>query len=181
MESNDNNRLEDLLRKMYAENDIDTSEIIDEEWQKFEAKHFPQKQRSWGWMQIAAMFIGVLMLSGIAYAAVQIASHHQQSEALLAADTTAVANSSLFTHHSSLPQDSIAQPRIFENVPLDEMVREIAHYYNKVVEIQSEQAHEVRLYYEWEPKDALESVVSDLNHFDHVSLAIEEDKLIVRP
>ena len=75
MESNDNNRLEDLLRKMYAENDIDTSEIIDEEWQKFEARHFPQKQRSWGWMQIAAIFIGVLMLSGITYAAIHIASN----------------------------------------------------------------------------------------------------------
>ncbi|MBQ9649840.1 MAG: hypothetical protein IJV25_05405 [Prevotella sp.] len=51
MESNDNNRLEDLLRKMYANeeeavdnsDDIggdDMSAIIDEEWQKFEAKHF---------------------------------------------------------------------------------------------------------------------------------------------
>ena len=75
MESNDNNRLEDLLRKMYAEEDIDTSTLIDEEWQKFEAEHFPKKRHSWGWMQIAAMFIGVLMLSGITFAAVHVISN----------------------------------------------------------------------------------------------------------
>ena len=160
--------------------------IKEEEWQKFETKHFgsekrKEKSEKFSLLKIAAMFIGVLLLSGIAYAAIHIAHRYQQTETSTPTDTTAVANSSLFTHHSSLPQDSIAQPRIFENTPLDEMVNEIAQYYNKVVDIQSEQAHELRLYYKWEPKDALESVVSDLNHFDHVNLAIEEDKLIVRP
>ena len=43
MESND--KLEQLLKQMYAEetlhdDDIDTSDIIDEEWTKFEAEHF---------------------------------------------------------------------------------------------------------------------------------------------
>ena len=47
MESNDN-RLEEFLRKMYAEqrpetsdiNEDKMSDIIDEEWQKFEARCF---------------------------------------------------------------------------------------------------------------------------------------------
>ena len=43
MESND--KLEQLLQQMYAQeslhdDDIDTSDIIDEEWTKFEAEHF---------------------------------------------------------------------------------------------------------------------------------------------
>ena len=160
-----NDKLEDLLKQMYAQEEetIDTSDIIDEEWQKFESKHFAPKHRSWGWMQIAAAFIGLLMLSGIAYATIHIfsSSHSQQ----------AVENQG----------DSIPQTRIFENAPLDEMITEIAQYYNKVADIESEEAHELRLYYKWEPKDALEDVVADLNHFDHVSLAIEDDKLIVKP
>ena len=61
------------------------------------------------------------------------------------------------------------------------MIPEIAQYYNKVADIESEEAHKLRLYYKWEPTDALEDVVADLNHFDHVSLAIEDDKLIVKP
>ena len=56
------------------------NDIKDEEWQKFETKYFPQKQHSWGWMQIAAMFVGVLMLSGIALTAVHVASHGSSEE-----------------------------------------------------------------------------------------------------
>ena len=47
--------------------------IKEEEWQKFEAKHFPQKHGSWGWMQMAATFIGVLIVSGIALTAAHFA------------------------------------------------------------------------------------------------------------
>ena len=169
---------------MYAQEDetIDTSDIIDKEWQKFATRYFAPKRRSWGWMQIAAAFIGLLMLSGITYAAIHIVSSNRLQQAETAADTTAVANSQLSTLNAQLgTADSIPQTRIFENTPLDEMITEIAQYYNKVADIESEEAHELRLYYKWEPKDALEEVVADLNHFDHVSLAIEDDKLIVKP
>ena len=178
-----NDKLEDLLKQMYAQEEetIDTSDIVDEEWQKFESEHFAPKHRSWGWMQIAAAFIGLLMLSGIAYATIHIFSSHSQ-QAETAADTTAVVPTLPSAVDSKLSAaDSIPQTRIFENAPLDEMITEIAQYYNKVADIESEEAHKLRLYYKWEPKDALEDVVADLNHFDHVSLAIEDDKLIVKP
>ena len=179
-----NDKLEDLLRQMYAQEDetIDTSDIVDEEWQKFEAEHFAPKRRPWGWMQIAAAFIGLLMLSGIAYAAIHIVVSSRSQQAEMAAETTAVVPTLPSAADSKLSAaDSIPQTRIFENAPLDEMITEIAQYYNKVADIESEDAHELRLYYKWEPKDALEDVVADLNHFDHVSLAIEDDKLIVKP
>ena len=182
-----NDKLEDLLKQMYAQEDetIDTSDIVDEEWQKFEARHFAPKRRSWGWMQIAAAFIGVLMLSGITYAAVQMVRHTQeqawnQGDRSLDSDGKAVDQGPVPLIPPVTP-DSIPQTRIFENAPLDEIITEIAQYYNKVADIESEKAHELRLYYKWEPKDALEDVVADLNHFDHVSLAIEDDKLIVKP
>ncbi len=179
-----NDKLEDLLKQMYAQEDetIDTSDIVDEEWQKFEARHFAPKRRPWGWMQIAAAFIGLLMLSGITYAAIHLVSSSRSQQAEMAADTTAVAPTLPTAVDSKLSAaDSIPQTRIFENAPLDEMITEIAQYYNKVADIESEEAHKLRLYYKWEPKDAIEDVVADLNHFDHVSLAIEDDKLIVKP
>ena len=182
-----NDKLEDLLKQMYAQEDetIDTSDIVDEEWQKFEARHFAPKRRSWSWMQIAAAFIGVLMLSGITYAAVQMVRHTQeqawnQGDRSLDSDGKAVDQGPVPLIPPVTP-DSIPQTRIFENAPLDEIITEIAQYYNKVADIESKKAHELRLYYKWEPKDALEDVVADLNHFDHVSLAIEDDKLIVKP
>ena len=181
-----NDKLEDLLKQMYAQEDetIDTSDIIDEEWQKFEARHFAPKRRSWGWMQIAAAFIGLLMLSGITYAAIHIAVSSRSQQAV---ENQGDRSLDSVQNHGPVPliqlsvADSIPQTRIFENTPLDEMITEIAQYYNKVADIESEKAHELRLYYKWEPKDAIEDVVADLNHFDHVSLAIEDDKLIVKP
>jgi ferric-dicitrate binding protein FerR (iron transport regulator) len=178
-----NDKLEDLLKQMYAQEDetIDTSDIIDEEWQKFEARHFAPKRRSWSWMQIAAAFIGLLMLSGITYAAIHLVSSSRSQQAV---ENQGDRSLDSVQNHGPVPlilTDSIPQTRIFENAPLDEMITEIAQYYNKVADIESEEAHKLRLYYKWEPKDALEDVVADLNHFDHVSLAIEDDKLIVKP
>ena len=177
MESND--RMEQLLKQMYAE-ETDTSEIIDEEWKKFEAKHFSPKH-SWGWMQIAATIVGVLMLSGIAYATIHIVSHGEEDQKCPAQETQVITQSQQAIDQPAESSDSIPQTRIFENVPLDEMVNELALYYNKVADVQNQQAHELRLYYKWEQKDELTSVVDDLNHFEHVSLVIEEDKLIVKP
>ena len=61
------------------------------------------------------------------------------------------------------------------------MVSELASYYNKVADVQNAQAHDLRLYYKWELKDKIENVMDDLNHFDHVNLVLEDDKLIVKP
>ena len=86
MESND--KLEQLLRQMYAQeslhdDNIDTSDIIDEEWTKFEAEHFgseklKEKSVKIALLKIAAIFIGLLMLSGIAYATIHLINNSSQ-------------------------------------------------------------------------------------------------------
>ena len=185
MESND--KLEQLLKQMYAkeslhEEDLDTREMIDEEWAKFESKHFSTKQHSWGWRQIAATFIGVLILSGITYAAVNIVrglSQKSQEQQTIEVLATKKDQYSTFNVQSSA-SDTIPKIHVFENVPLDEVIKEIAIFYNKVADIQSKQSHELRLYYKWNRNSTLESVVSDLNHFERVNLVVEDDKLIVK-
>ena len=159
--------------------DIDRLPDVDAAWQEFQLAGQSSSRR---WLKAAASIIGILMLSGIAYAAVHIIN--RSAEVDEKAQTQEVQNINSSNNDAiaeTFTTDSIPQTRIFENTPLDEMVSEIAHYYNKVADIQSEEAHELRLYYKWEPKDSLESVVDDLNHFDRVSLAIEDDKLIVKP
>lgn len=134
------------------------------------------------WIQVAAAFIGVLMLSGIAYAAIHIISNVGGNMKSQPQETQVLSQQpQRLTQSIEEITDSIPQTRIFENVPLDEVASELALYYNKVVDIQNAQAHDLRLYYKWERKDELESIVSDLNHFDHVNLVLEDDKLIVKP
>lgn len=160
--------------------DLDRLPDVDVAWQEFQQTGQSSPRR---WLKAAASIIGVLMLSGIAYAAVHIISRNAGVDEETPTHEVQNINSPLNDDAivETFTTDSIPQTRIFENTPLDEMVSEIAHYYNKVADIQSEEAHELRLYYKWDPKDALENVVDDLNHFDHVNLAIEDDKLIVKP
>lgn len=160
--------------------DLDRLPDVDVAWQEFQqtGQSYPRR-----WLKAAASIIGVLMLSGIAYAAVHIISRNAGVDEETPTHEVQNINSPLNDDAivETFTTDSIPQTRIFENTPLDEMVSEIAHYYNKVADIQSKEAHELRLYYKWDPKDALENVVDDLNHFDHVNLAIEGDKLVVKP
>ena len=160
--------------------DLDRLPDVDVAWQEFQQTGQSSPRR---WLKAAASIIGVLMLSGIAYAAVHIISRNAGVDEETPTHEVQNINSPLNDDAivETFTTDSIPQTRIFENTPLDEMVSEIAHYYNKVADIQSEEAHELRLYYKWDPKDALENVVDDLNHFDHVNLAIEGDKLVVKP
>ena len=163
--------------------ELDRLPDVDAAWQKFcVAANSSLFTLHSSLHKVAASIIGILMLTGIAYAAVHIISHSTGVDEK--AQTQEVQHLNSPKNDSAaetLTADSIPQTRIFENTPLDEMVSEIAHYYNKVADIQSEEAHELRLYYKWELKDSLECVVDDLNHFDRVSLAIEDDKLIVKP
>ena len=132
--------------------------------------------------KIAAIFIGLLMLSGIAYAAIHLWSTGQRTTSTEEeSQQTVVTTSSTSMEHSEEVTDSISQTRIFEDTSLDEIVNELGAYYKKEVDIQNTQAHELRIFYKWNRKDNLEEIVSDLNHFDHVNLAIEDDKLIVKP
>ena len=160
--------------------DLDRLPDVDVAWQEFQQTGQSSPRR---WLKAAASIIGVLMLSGIAYAAVHIISRNAGVDEETPTHEVQNINSPLNDDAivETFTTDSIPQTRIFENTPLDEMVSEIAHYYNKVADIQSKEAHELRLYYKWDPKDALENVVDDLNHFDHVNLAIEGDKLVVKP
>ena len=159
--------------------------LAEEEWKKFEAAHYARKRRPWSPMQIAASIVGVMMLTGITYAAI----HHftagpttSSTEVNTKEEGTEVTDTVIDSMKTITPEEVQAVgTRIFENTPLDEMVTEMASFYGKEVVVSSQQAHDLRIYYKWNREDTLESVVSDLNHFDRVNLTLEGNKLIVKP
>ena len=160
-----------------------TDEIIDAEWQQIRNEHERIKSKR-SLLKIAATFIGVLMLSGITFAAISIISMNKPAAGEDLQSQTherRTDHSHQQTTDNEQPTDTIPLTRIFENAPLDEIITEMALYYNKVADIQNEQAHELRIYYKWNRKNDIESIVEDLNHFDHVNLAVEEDRLTVKP
>lgn len=162
---------------MYAE---EPKVDIDEEWKKFEARHFGQS----AWrprLRVVAAIVGVLMLSGIAFAAIQMVWNYQKAEAQQQAEATAIENRALATASPSLPTDTTTahQPRVFDNVPLEQLLPEVARHYDYAVTFANEQAKGLRLYFKWNPDEPLEQAVKELNLFEQVNIRQEERTLIV--
>jgi hypothetical protein len=130
--------------------------------------------------KLAAMFISILVLSGIAYAAIHIVSQSRQTQQT-EQTSVKVRHQQTITESQAAPVDTLALTYVFENVPLDEIIKDIVLYYHKAADIKSEKAHTLRLYYKWDRTATIESVVDDLNHFNHVNISIEDNKLIVNP
>ena len=150
-----------------------TDDMIDAEWQRFRSEKYT-------FLKIVAIFVGILMLSGIAYAAIHIASHNNASKVQ---DTKVITNSQPVTTSPQLPEsDSIAmlQPKLYDNVPLGEIFEELSGYYNVKVIYQNEDAPRLRLFYQWKPEYTLEKIVEMLNNFEWIQVQTENDTLFIR-
>ena len=150
-----------------------TDEMIDDEWQRLSSVQSNLQLR-----KFAAMFVGILMLSGIAFAAIHVISHSNSHKEK---DTVAVTKSSSLTHQTSLPQDTIAtpQPKLYDNVPLSDIFDELSTYYNIKVEYRNDATRQIRLFYQWKPEYTIEKVVDMLNNFEWLQLELKNDTLYV--
>ena len=182
MESND--KLEQLLKQMYSQealhdDDIDTSDIIDEEWTKFEAEHFGGEQRKVRppFLKIAALFIGVLMLSGITYAAVHIISSSQETQG---PKTEAIVNTKpQKTNHELAGQDSTLQKSIvYEDAELVTILDDIATYYEVEPVYKKETSKHIRFYFTWDKKQSLDTIIDTFNKFERIHIT-RYDKILI--
>lgn len=175
-------------QESHHDEDIDTSDIIDEEWTKFEAEHFKDGRNSSSSIlhffhstkKIAALFIGVLILSGITYAAIHMISSNPQSEQV--DQTVAVDNTQPLTinaQQSESADSTIIQPVVFENAELGRILQEIASFYQCEVVYKKEKAKRVRLFFTWDKKQSLDQVVETFNKFERFHIVKENQKLIV--
>ena len=186
MESNDN--LEQLLKQMYAkeilhDEDIDMKDIVDEEWAKFEAEHFGSEQgkvksKKVSFLKIAAMFIGVLMLSGIAYAAIHVISSHKQQDQALQEVVIIDAISPL--NNPQVVQDStFMKPIVYEDAELATILSELATFYQVEPVFMKEETKHLRLYFTWYKKQTIDDIVDTFNKFERIHITREDEKLIV--
>ena len=187
MESND--KLEELLHQMYAQeslhdDDINTSDIIDEEWTKFEAEHFRSERsdvrgKRIPFLKIAAMIMGVLMLSGIAYATIYIISSNSQKAQ--EEQTMATANSQLSTLNSQLAEQDSTQhkPIVYENAKLEVILDDIATFYQVEPVYKKEETKHIRLYFTWDKKQDLDNIIDTFNKFERIHITRYDKILIV--
>ena len=152
-------------------------ETIETEWRRFERKHLRKATfRQW-WVRVAAVFLGVLMLSGIAFAVIRTIvqkSHVAQCKRIVGGGKESS------TEQTTTPAKSETQTVVFDNMPLEKIVCEIAAFYHVDADVQNEQAGRLRFYFVWKQKDSLQMVVGQLNQFGRVNIVMAEGKLMVK-
>ena len=131
-------------------------------------------------MKIAASFIGVLLVSGIAFAAIRMMSSSSHKAENQQVTTTAESQISSSNAQRTETDTIVTQPKIhtFNNVPLDSMLNEMAAYYQYTVDIRNEEVHTLRLFFRWNRQADVKSVVEELNSFEHIHITVDDKKLI---
>ena len=155
-----------------------TDEMLDAEWQQLVHSSLFTLHSSL--YKIAAMFMAVLMLSGIAYAAIHIISTSWNKEQKVNTEkVTKFQPSTLNSQQTETDSIAAPQPKLYDNVPLEQMLTELSAYYHIKVEYSNDDVRQLRLFYQWRPEYSIEKVVEMLNNFEMLQLQIENDTLIV--
>ena len=155
---------------------------VDAEWQHFEQEHFaPEKNRRW--LKVAAIFLGVIMLSAFTYAAIRAMRHSVNDKAKEPTETVAPAPQPESTVGPRLGVADtaavVAEPIVFDNLPLDQMLEKIAPHYSLQVEFRNEDARTLRFYFVWQPDECLDAVLERLNLFESVNISKEGNTIVV--
>ena len=167
---------------------------VDAEWEKFAASHAneldaldEEKPKSHFHIylfshKIAASFIGVLLASGIAFAAIQVVRNiNTPKPQLPMTEQTTDINPVAPLPADTVQADTIpVEPYIFNNVPLDSMLTAIAAAHGVGVKFENEAARELRFHFVWKREDRLSRVVEKLNTFEAVNIGMEDKTLVVR-
>ena len=158
------------------EEDESQLEILDE------GEYKPRLRTYLAPRKIAASFIGVLLASGIAFAAIQVVrniSMHkpQQPTTEQTRDIDPVTS----LPANTVQADSISfEPYIFDNVPLDSMLTAIATAHGVGVKFENEAVRHLRFHFVWKREDSLSRVVEKLNTFEAVNIGMEDKTLVVK-
>lgn len=162
---------------------------VDEEWGKFSQKHQLQEVSHpiTSWRKLAASIAVFVLISGIAFAAIHTYIKRSQEPIQVTADTHPEVIKSDSAKQVAA-KDSLTHPKpekpaihkTFENVAFEQMISEIASYYDLQVKFENNEDKTLRLYYEWNSHSSIENIVKELNQFENVNIELQQNELIVK-
>ena len=152
---------------------------VEVEWKEFASKHFAKRKPQYNWLKMAAMFIGVLFVTCLAFASIHMIRHNPDIMEPQPKKQS-VSQQAVLANTNQGDTAVLAEPVVFNNVSLDSIAKGIAAWHHMDVDLQNEQASQLRFHFVWKPNDSLQEVVEKLNMFEYVNMAIEDGKLIVR-
>ena len=152
---------------------------VEKALQSFENHH----KHTFDWRRMAAIFIGILVVSCITYAGITLIRPAFMPKAKTTETATEKAASIRNGSGKSdvLMQDTLAtNEKVFDDVELQNILEEISAYYHLTVEYHSDEARHLRLHYNWDKTQDVETVIVALNHFEKVNLIYADGKILVK-
>lgn len=159
---------------------------VDVAWKRFEQTHLVPQHRGRLWLRVAATMLGVLLMSGIAWATIYTVRHitaTDTSKPKTENVTTPVAGEATEISAETAVADTTAvqdmEPVVFDNTSLEQMLGEMATYYGLTVEFQNQEARSLRFHFVWNKSEGLDKVLDDMSHFESVTIEQTGNQLIV--
>ena len=155
------------------------SATADIEWQRFAQTHLTEQKQERSWLKIAATFIGILMMSGIAFAAIHIIRHVSNAggEPQKPIRETTIANPHQLPA-DTLKTDSIP-PKVvrYDEATLEQILTDMADYYGLTLKWKSEEAKTLRLFYIWNKQQSAVEAIRSMNSFERIRLELSDSIL----
>ena len=124
-----------------------------------------------GWIyRIAAVFLGAVLLCGLAWAIIpHVISSHTDSPQPAQVTTP-------LTHREGQGGGSSLR---FDDVRLDSILTVVSAHYGKAVSFRDEEAKGMKFIMTWDPDRPLSDFIDGLNLFDGLSLTLQRDTIFV--
>ena len=152
---------------------------VDAEWQRFAHTHLTGQKPERSWLKIAATFIGILMMSGIAFAAIHVIRHVSNAgrEPQKPIQEATIANPNKLPA-DTLKTDSIP-PKVvrYDETTLEQILTDMANYYGLTLNWKSEDAKTLRLFYIWNKQQSAVEAIRSMNSFERIRLELSDSIL----
>lgn len=184
--------------KSAAQSSQITDDEIDAEWQRLIHSRQNHATVIPLWRKIAAAVAIMIALFGFTYAAIRtgffgvekIITSKETPHKVEKVDSVATKDNNPTTQEISQDTEENTEEstektsfkvesRLYDNIPLEQILTDLSAYYHVDVEYCSEDVRSLRLYYQWEPEYSLDKVIEMLSHFETFNIHREGDKLIV--
>ena len=175
----------DLLDKTKSSLQHISTPDIDVEWNKFKNNNYYKKKSTV--LRLSAFFsrkvaasvtITIISITAVA-AIVGLSVSSLNNKENVTSEKEVTATKEVITNQEDsikTPSDSPIQSFetvIFDNEPLEVIMKQIGDFYGYKTEFNSENARSLRLYFRWNQASTIQEIVESLNNFEQIHLTIE--------
>ena len=172
---------DEQLDQMLDETNIPVPDA-NEAWKSFKKNQNNElhelNSQSKGWMRVAAAIVSVIMLSGIAYAAISHFIMVEDKPKVTLTERKPDIKKVEKTYGAEMTPTK-KTPVIFNNVELQQIMQYVADGYGVKVEFKNKAARTIRFYLQWEVDDTLQEIIDKINHFEKVRLTLNEETITI--